>query len=126
MPRPRSPEGKNENLCVRVSETLLAEIDAARGERSRSDWGRDAFLAALGHPPGYAGTVHGIKIISDERMPPGTAALVSRGLDGVAVSAFSLGAGEPEPGQDAGLCPHPKSARLKGRCTRCRTFVGFA
>lgn len=48
MPRPRSLDGKNENVTVKVSKPLLAEIDAARGSRSRSDWGRDAFLAALG------------------------------------------------------------------------------
>ena len=75
-----------------------------------------------GEPPQ---TVHGIKIIADERMPPGTAALVSRGRDEVSVSAFSIGAAEPEPQQDAGQCSHPKADRLKGRCRRCRTFVGY-
>ena len=48
MPRPKSPDGKNENVCIKVSPLLLAEIDAARGRQSRSDWGRDAFIAALG------------------------------------------------------------------------------
>jgi hypothetical protein len=75
-----------------------------------------------GEPPQR---VHGIKIITDERMPPGTAALVSRGRDGVQVSAFSLGAEEPGPQQDTGPCTHPKKDRLKGRCARCRTFVGY-
>ena len=122
MPRPKSREGNSEQLCIKVSLDLLAAIDAARGDQSRPDWGRDAFHAALEHSPPDP---LGIKIITDERMPPGTAALVSRDRDGVSVSAFSIGAGEPEPQQDAGQCPHPKKDRLKGRCTRCRTFVGF-
>jgi len=49
MPRPKTREGNSEQFCVRVSLDLLEEIDAARGELSRPDWGRDAFLAALGH-----------------------------------------------------------------------------
>jgi hypothetical protein len=56
-------------------------------------------------------------------MPPGTAAFISRGRDEVQVVPFSLGADQSE--QDAAQCPHPKKDRLKGRCRRCRTFVGF-
>lgn len=52
MPRPRSPEGKNVNVCVKVSDAMLKAIDTARGEQSLSDWGRDAFLAALSPQPG--------------------------------------------------------------------------
>jgi hypothetical protein len=118
MPRPRSPQGKNENVCVRVSETLLAEIDAARGARSRSDWGRDAFLAALGHDPAPLG----IKIVTDERMPPGTAALVSRGRDSVSVSAFTLGADEPEPERAVRSRAKPGCKhRLPPGTTYCKT-----
>lgn len=122
MPRPKSREGNSEQLCIKVSIALLEEIDAARGEQSRPDWGRNAFLAALGHPLGYAGTVHGIKIITDERMPPGTGALVSRGPDAVSVSALSLGASEPEPEQARKNCKHPK-VRIKGTCPDCHEWV---
>lgn len=48
MPRPKSLDGNNETVSVKVSESLRDAIDDARGRRSRSDWGRDAFLAALG------------------------------------------------------------------------------
>jgi hypothetical protein len=51
MPRPKSREGNSEQLCIKVSIALLEEIDAARGEQSRPDWGRDAFHAALGRKP---------------------------------------------------------------------------
>lgn len=101
-------------LCIKVSQALLDEIDAARGEQSRPDWGRDAFLAALRHKPAPPG----IKIISDERMPPGTVALVSRGRDEVSVSAFSLGASKPERAARSrakAACPHrlPSGAYCK-------------
>ena len=61
-----------------------------------------------GEPPQ---TVHGIKIVADERMPPGTAALISRGRDSVSVSAFPLGADQdkPEPASTKSRkdgCPH--------------------
>lgn len=36
-----------------------------------------------------------------------------------------LAAEDDQPRQDGGGCKHPKRDRLKGRCTRCRTFVGF-
>jgi hypothetical protein len=40
--------------------------------------------------------------------------------------AVSFVAASPEqPQQDGKPCTHPKDARLKGRCTRCKTFVGF-
>jgi hypothetical protein len=125
MPRPKTREGNSEQLCIKVSIALLEEIDAARGEQSRPDWGRNAFLAALGHPPGYAGTVHGIGIITDERMPPGTAALVSRDSDAVAVSAFALAADEPEPERPRrpgkGPCVHRVQAGAW--CKRCGHLI---
>jgi hypothetical protein len=119
MPRPKSREGNSEQLCIKVSIALLEEIDAARGERSRPDWGRDAFLAALGHKPA---SFRGIKISTDERMPPGAAALVSRGRDGVSVSAVSLGADSPEPVRAPKNCKHPR-VHGKGVCPDCNEWV---
>jgi hypothetical protein len=64
----------------------------------------------------------GIKIVTDERMPPGTAAFISRGRDGVSVSAFSLGAGEPEPEPAPKSCKHPR-VHGKGVCPDCHEWV---
>jgi hypothetical protein len=64
----------------------------------------------------------GIKIVTDERMPPGTAALISRGRDGVSVSAFSLGASEPEPERAPKSCKHPR-VHGKGVCPDCHEWV---
>ena len=111
-------------MSARFTDAEAEAIDAARGGVDRGPWLRLAALAAAGHKQPPADPL-GIKIITDERMPPGTAALISRGRDGVSVSAFSLGAGEPEPQQDTDECSHPKKDRLKGRCARCRTFVGY-
>lgn len=36
-----------------------------------------------------------------------------------------LAAEVEQPQQCGEECKHPKKDRLKGRCTRCRTFVGF-
>lgn len=76
-----------------------------------------------GKPPQ---TVHGIKIVTDERMPPGTAALVSRDRDEVSVSAFSVGASEPEPERSRkpsskGPCPHRVSPGAY--CKRCERLI---
>src|ERR1035441_10651093 len=80
-----------------------------------------AALAAAGHQQPPADPL-GIKIITDERMPPGTAALVSRGRDGVSVSAFSLGASEPEPERAPKNCKHPR-VHGKGVCPDCHEWV---
>jgi len=108
-------------MTTRFSEPEAAEIDAARGNTDRSEWLRDAALSVARASGRKALPTDVITITADDRMPPGVIAMVSAGPDGTAVSAVGIRI-EPEPRPD---CPHPKSARLKGRCTRCRTFVGF-
>jgi len=106
MPRPKTREGNSEQFCIKVSLDLFEAIDAARGILSRAEWARRALLAAAERRPDPLG----IKIVSDERIPPGTAALVSRGRDRTSVSAFSLAADLAEPPASAksrtGGCPH--------------------
>ena len=105
VPRPKSREGNSEQMCVKVSLGLLEQIDAKRGSQSRSDWGRAAFLAAIGRPSG----------------PPRTRTRKTAPTPAVPVTFR-----EPElPADPEPACTHPKSARLKGRCSRCKTFVGF-
>lgn len=102
-------------MAVRFSEPEAAEIDAARGNTDRSVWLRTVALAAaraLGREPLPADAV---TIITDDRMPPGTAALVSRGD----VAAFRIGT-DPQPGPVLGAeCPHrlPSGAW----CKTCKT-----
>jgi hypothetical protein len=45
--RPRSPDGNNVAITVKVSDNAAAAIDEARGELTRSAWARDTLTAAL-------------------------------------------------------------------------------
>jgi len=55
MPRRLTPTGRRVVVPVRVSEDTARQIDAARGEVSRSEWLHRAALAALsGQPPAAA------------------------------------------------------------------------
>jgi hypothetical protein len=120
MPRPKSPDGKRIPMTTRFSEPEAAEIDAARGNTDRSEWLREAALAAARASGRKPLPTDVITIISDERMPPGVVGVVSRGRDTVAVSGFSIGAeqAEPEP------CPHPKARVIKGFCYACGKPAG--
>ena len=95
MARPKTPEGKRVTICIKVSEEQAALIDTARGNRDRSEWGRDALLSAAQrqHPP--AGHV--------DRQAP-------------AVRQNRAAAN--------GDCPHPKARINKGLCGACGTYVG--
>lgn len=63
-----------------------------------------------------------IPVITDDRQPPGTVGVISRGREAVSVSAFALApeeaASEPE---DAGLCEHriPPGSY----CARCGRLI---
>jgi hypothetical protein len=70
--------------------------------------------------------VHGITIITDERMPPGTAALVSRGRDAVSVEPFSLGAEDAQPERSrkpAGKGPCEHRVQPGAWCKRCGHLI---
>jgi hypothetical protein len=54
MTRAKLPEGKRVTICAKVSEPTAAEIDAARGEMSRSAWVQAAITLALGGKPARA------------------------------------------------------------------------
>lgn len=49
----------------------------------------------------------------------------SEWLRAVVLAAAGLLPPEPAPESAEPSCRHPKSSVIKGRCTRCRTFVGF-
>ena len=114
MPRPRSPDGRRHNICAKLNYAELAAVTAARGNTGLSELVRAAVLDAARVPGRKPLPTDAITITADDRMQqPGTGAFVSRGK----VSAFNVGT---EPG-----CTHPKASVIKGRCSRCRTFVGF-
>jgi len=63
MARPKTPQGKRITICIKVSEEQAALIDTARGNRDRSEWGRDALLAAAERqrpPAGHADRQAGV------------------------------------------------------------------
>lgn len=95
MARPKSPEGKRVTICAKFSEAQAAEIDAARGHADRSEWLRQAALAAA----------------ERQRMPAGR---TDRQADAV---RQNLAAAD-------GNCPHPPKRVNKGLCGACGTYVG--
>lgn len=133
MPRPESPEGPWVTIPVRVRESLLARIDAARGDRNRSEWGRAAMEAAVGSdvPVSRPEPVNGAPepaAKSPERpaeRPRAAVKTVTPAPAGVPAAAFQEPAGVPlDPtGQP---CVHPKGRRSKGLCGACGTYVGAA
>lgn len=91
-----------------------------------------ARLAALGvtEAPSQTGPLSiggtGIGVTVDERQPPGTVGVVSRGRESTSVSAFSFGAEVPEPEQDRkpasqGPCIH--RIRPGSYCARCGRLI---
>jgi hypothetical protein len=114
MPRPRTPTGKNETLCVKVSENdagIIKARCAARGI-TPSEWLRSLIAADLsGVTDG--GSVHGIALKVDPQMPEGTVALVSPGAPPV---TFRAGAVDPK------TCPH-KGLAPGAYCRNCDTRV---
>jgi len=117
MARPKSPDGKRVPMSTRFSEPEAAAIDAARGNTDRSVWLREVALAAARSSGRKPLPTDVITITADDRMPPGTAALVSRGK----VTAFNIGA-TPEPARKSAACPHrlPVGAYCK-TCGRTKT-----
>ena len=112
--RKQTPEGKRVTMGVKFSESEAEEIDAARGTANRSEWIREVCLTAA-RPPGL------------HPMPPQTETRGQRVKSGPPPSKpvpppppAPVRFREAEPD-----CIHPTSAVIKGRCTRCRTFVGF-
>jgi hypothetical protein len=49
--RPRSPDGNNVAITIKVSDNAASAIDSARGGLTRSAWARGTLLAALGTSP---------------------------------------------------------------------------
>ena len=103
--RKKEPEGKRVTFSFKVSEAEAAAIEAARDGMDRSEWLRLAALTAAGRKP--ARRVQRVKAAAPAPVAPAPMTV-----------PFREPAAEPD-------CPHPKTARLKGRCTRCRTFVGY-
>ncbi len=100
---------------VRVDDGLWSAAFAkARGEgRTITDVVTDALRSYAGEP------VLGIYVIPDPELPPGTVELRAPGLPPLRVTNIA-----PEP-PALEKCPHLKADRIKGRCSRCRTFVGY-
>lgn len=101
--RPKSPDGKSVTLSVKVSEVTAASVDRARAGRSRSEWLQSVIAEALAGCPQRRSSQR------PRGMAP-TAAEFTR---------------ERERDQREDACPHPKASVIKGRCSRCQTFVGF-
>jgi hypothetical protein len=103
--RAKTPGGKRVTICVKVSEADAAAIDAARGEVTRSAWGRGMLLAAVtGGMPAQAGAVRQRAAEPVSSPPP--------------VSPGRAPALRPE------KCAHPKARVIKGQCRACWEFVG--
>jgi hypothetical protein len=97
------PDGKSVTISVKVSEDDAAALDRARGGASRSAWLQRIINAELGRTAGTAEFVAGIE--QENRRIAGQS--------------------RPRPASTEPGCPHPKASVIKGRCTRCQTFVGF-
>ena len=95
MARPKTLQGKRVTICIKVSEEQATLIDAARGIRDLSAWGRDALLAA-----------------AERQHPP--AGHVDRQAQAVRQNRAAAN----------GDCPHPKARINKGLCGACGTYVG--
>lgn len=111
------PDGKRVTVAAKVSDGEAAVIDArcAALGITRSAWLRSLIEASLADVRDV-GEAYGLRVRSDPEMPPGTVALVSVGQPPVLMRNVTDGAD----------CKHPKGSVIKGRCTRCRSFVGFA
>lgn len=139
MPRPESPEGKWVTVPVRVRESLLARIDAARGEVNRSEWFRGAAEAAVNDSV-PALLSRGGPIVSREqaealgltveakRLPPSARKprkaapeTVTPAAEGVPAAAFREPA--PVPAKRPS-CPHPGTRVIGGFCKQCDALAG--
>jgi hypothetical protein len=101
-------------MAARFTASEAEAIDKARGDTDRSVWLRSAALDALERQSPQPGTLPGMKVIVNDRMPPGLIAVVSPGPDGP--SAVTARIAKPEP------CPHrlPSGAFCKA-CGTART-----
>jgi hypothetical protein len=112
--RKQTPEGKRVTMGVKFSESEAAEINAARGNTSASEWLRRAALTAARASGRKPLPTDAITIIPDDRIPPGIVAMAARGPDGKpSVAALRIGP-QPAPVIAAG-CPHrlPRGAWCK-------------
>lgn len=96
MARPKSPEGKSNTVCTKLSDAELAAVDEARGRLSVSEWARLALVAEA------------------ERQRPPPAAHTDR------QAAYA----EQNRAARNGDCPHPPARVNKGLCGACGTHVG--
>lgn len=96
-------DAKTTIICLKVSEAEAALVDAARGELTRSAFGRAALLAAVsGEAP----------------RPARPAPQRQRVAEPVSSSLPVLTEPAAEP------CKHPKARVLKGQCRVCFEYVG--
>jgi hypothetical protein len=127
MARPKSQDGRRVHVNIKLSEAEAAAIDAIRGNLERGPWMRQVALEAARRmlDSGIRERL-GIGITVDDRQPPGVVGFVSRGRESTSVSAFSLGASEPGPGQDrkaAGKGPCEHRIPHGSFCTRCGRLI---
>ena len=100
-------------LNVRFPPDVLGRLkaDAARHGQTVTDIVVRGAVAELDRLDGIA---------TAERVSP-----ARKSREKAAPAPVFLAAENGHPPQDGQSCTHPKGARLKGRCTRCKTFVGF-
>jgi hypothetical protein len=120
MPRPKSPDGRRNHVNIKLSDAEAEAVDAVRGALERGPWMREAALEAA-HRALNAGIRErtDIGFTVDGRLPPGMVGVVSRGRDGVSVSAFRLG-DTPEAAQDR-QCEH--RIRPGAYCKTCGRII---
>jgi hypothetical protein len=126
VPRRKSPDPRDRTAAARFTESEFAAIERARGATDRSVWLRNVALKAAGLPadpePASIGPYR-FQLIADERMPPGSMALVSHDADGNPSVARIDGVGtQAEPSEDKGPCLH----RVKpgSFCRSCNRLIG--
>jgi hypothetical protein len=118
--RPRSPDGNNVAITIKVSDNAAAAIDSARGGLTRSAWVRGTLLAMLGTSP----------VAATATVPPaaGTEPRKPQRAEAVKVPPVLAAAGLvpasllPKPRR----CSHPGKRSVGGWCDDCdhRILIG--
>jgi len=130
--RPRSPDGNNVAITIKVSDRVAEALDAARGELSRSEWARGTITAALDGslmtPPQALGYAQALRtaspipfskapeIIAEMSAPATKPAPVAAELAGIPLTVASA---LPKPRR----CTHPGKRSVGGYCKECDHLI---
>lgn len=122
MGRPKNPDGRRNHENVMLSDAERDLIDSVRGDVKRGPWIRQAAVeAARRAADSRIQESLGIKVITDDRQPPGTVSVIAPGEGKAEVRSFAL---EPaaEPSRKRKLpCEH--RVQPGSYCTRCKRLI---